>query len=143
MRSIYGDYGYMSEADVERFFRFGFPTVVQVGRMRCWSWNGKREWQDYGRFYLNGQWRQAHRVFFIYINPRTLRLRRRAVEIPVERPHLDHRCNNRSCIRPAHLQPVTNKFNHELRAQRYFERKAKRRPRTIRTLHELIGEQVF
>lgn len=141
MRQLYGEYGYMSEADVERFWRTGLPLVVQVGHWRCWEWHGKRDHRGYGRFWLNGQYRPAHRVLYEYINPRTMRLRRRRLEIPETAPHLDHRCNNRACLR--HTRPVTPKANHQARVERYFQRLLARRARVVRVVHPLLAGELI
>ena len=65
----------------------------------CWIWTGALA-SGYGRFYLNGQLRPAHRVAYetlVGSIPRGL--------------DLDHLCRVRSCVNPDHLEPVTRAEN--------------------------------
>lgn len=111
--------------DESEYIRFiGYVDVVQNGPWVCYEWLGKKCHRGYGRFWWRGQWRQAHRMGWMWISRRG-KLRTTEFEIPEEAPHLDHKCNNRACVRKEHLQPVTAKRNHELRAERYFARKQK------------------
>lgn len=141
VRRLWGEYGWMDEDDVERFWKRGLPLVVQVGHWRCWEWSAKKDHSGYGRFWLNGQYRPAHRVLYEYINPRTKRLRHRRLEIPEAQPHLDHRCNNRACLR--HTRPVTIKKNHQARVERYYRARAARRSRLVRTVHPLLSGELI
>ena len=65
----------------------------------CWKWQGSSS-QGYGSFSADG---------------RTVRAHRYAYELTVGPiPHglvLDHLCRVRSCVNPAHLEPVTNVEN--------------------------------
>lgn len=62
----------------------------------CWNWT-IYFYQGYGRLTWRGhKTRQAHRVIYeILVGP-----------IP-EGLELDHLCQNRPCVNPAHLEPVT------------------------------------
>jgi len=67
----------------------------------CWEWTGWRKSDGYAllndRTYGN---RRAHRVAYeTFVGP-----------IP-DGLHLDHLCRNRSCVNPAHLEPVTAREN--------------------------------
>lgn len=141
MRAIHGEYGWMTEADAERFWETGRVFVTQVGHWRCWEWCARRDHRGYGRFWLNGQYRPAHRILWIYLNPRSRRLRRAALDIPESTPQLDHRCNNRACLR--HTQPVSAKKNNQLRADRYWLNRSRRRARLIRALYLIGSEEIF
>ena len=66
----------------------------------CWEWTAGKYPEGYGSFWLNGRTRQAHRVLYELM----------IGSIPVGL-HLDHLCRNRSCVRPAHLEPVTPREN--------------------------------
>src|ERR1700751_234362 len=66
----------------------------------CWEWHGYVSKRGYGFFHAFGRPRPAHRVAYeIYVG-----------EIPGGLD-LDHLCRNRSCVNPAHLQPVTRQIN--------------------------------
>ena len=66
----------------------------------CWEWRATKDRGGYGRFSLNGKLRMAHRVSYeMFVGP-----------IPVGL-QLDHLCRNRGCVRPDHLETVTNQEN--------------------------------
>jgi endogenous inhibitor of DNA gyrase (YacG/DUF329 family) len=61
----------------------------------CWLWTGSTR-GGYGRFKIATVTQEAHRASYeLYVGP-----------IP-DGLQLDHLCRNRSCINPAHLEPVT------------------------------------
>ncbi|WP_263730003.1 hypothetical protein [Cellulomonas sp. SG140] len=97
-----------------------YVTITRRNGWSCWEWTGKRDHMGYGRFWLDGAWRQAHRVAFVALQAEASspmpRMRRRT--IPADLPQLDHRCVNAACVRPSHLQPVTGAHNHRLRVLR-------------------------
>lgn len=65
----------------------------------CWLWKKPGE-TGYDRFYMQGDFHQAHRVSYGWEHE----------EVPV---HLviDHLCRVPACVRPEHLEPVTNGEN--------------------------------
>lgn len=66
----------------------------------CWMWLGATTMDGYGRIRAGGNSIRAHRVTFT------------ALYGPIpEGLTLDHVCGNRPCVRPDHLEPVTNKEN--------------------------------
>ncbi len=65
----------------------------------CWVWKGKLK-AGYGRLRVNGVITRAHRYSY-----ETYR-----GDIP-EGLVLDHKCRNRACVNPDHLEPVTNYVN--------------------------------
>lgn len=71
----------------------------------CWEWVGRRTAKGYGVVVMrvDGKPRpvKAHRVSFETFTGRL---------IPVGF-ELDHRCQNESCINPAHLEPVVGSVN--------------------------------
>lgn len=71
----------------------------------CWVWKHTLTPDGYGRVGWNGYSQLAHRVAFeLLVGP-----------IP-DGLQIDHRCRNRACINPRHLQAVTSKQNNENRA---------------------------
>jgi hypothetical protein len=67
---------------------------------QCWLWQLHCFPNGYGQFHIKKKPFQAHRVAYeLSIGP-----------IP-EGLVLDHTCRNRSCVNPAHLEPVTNLEN--------------------------------
>lgn len=79
---------------IERFWKYVHKT------QNCWIWKGGITGQGYGAFWLDGRTIPAHRFSYEYlIGP-----------IP-EKMELDHKCRNRKCINPEHLEPVTSKEN--------------------------------
>lgn len=66
----------------------------------CWLWLGLRNAYGYGRFFIPGGERLAHRYAYEFeVGP-----------IP-EGLTLDHLCETPACVRPDHLEPVTNAEN--------------------------------
>ncbi len=66
----------------------------------CWLWRGWIEHHGYGRFRADGKRYYAHRwAYEAMVGP-----------IP-DGLTLDHLCRNRACVKPDHLQPVSNKTN--------------------------------
>ena len=83
-----------SRSAVEDFVAFGEED-------ECWEWLGRLDQDGYGlspNRSVND--RGAHRAMYrLYVGP-----------IP-EGLTLDHLCRNRSCVNPAHLEPVLNAEN--------------------------------
>lgn len=69
----------------------------------CWTWTAGRYRKGYGTFYHDGIQHGAHRSsWLLNIGP-----------IPPETPHVLHRCDTPSCVRPDHLWVGTNADNNE------------------------------
>lgn len=94
---------------LERFAR----RVEADDELGCWLWSGTLNDDLYGKFYA-GQRREvrAHRWFYQEMTGRQLP---RSIQ-------LDHGCNVRHCVRPAHLDEVTPaEHNARTRARRAAE----------------------
>lgn len=77
-----------------------FRTKVSVESSGCWVWIAGRVRGGYGAFYDEGRQVRAHRFSY----------ERLVGPIP-EGLVLDHLCSNPSCVRPDHLEPVTQRVN--------------------------------
>lgn len=68
----------------------------------CWFWRGSLTTHGYGQFGhgIRGLTTRAHRLAWVWENgPLVAEL------------SLDHLCRNRNCVRPDHLEAVTNRVN--------------------------------
>ena len=66
----------------------------------CWVWRGYVASTGYGRLSVGRKHYQAHRYAYELVNG------------PVSADLvMDHLCNNKACVNPAHLEPVTNREN--------------------------------
>lgn len=73
-----------------------WARVVRDPYTECWEWIGSRLPKGYGTLSFEGTRSYAHRWMWQHLRG----------PIP-EGLHIDHLCRNRSCVNPAHLEPVT------------------------------------
>jgi len=82
---------------VERFMR---NIDMSKGLFECWEWMGSKDAYGYGQIGRNCHMYKVHRVLYTYF-----------VSIIPFGLTLDHKCRNRSCVNPSHLEPVSNHEN--------------------------------
>lgn len=114
---------------MRRDLRDAFEAKVErIPFHSCWEWAGTRN-RGYGRLsHGTGAALQAHRVAYeLYVG-----------EIPAGL-HIDHLCRNRSCVNPAHLEPVTNTEN-VMRGVGFGPSNAARTH--CKNGHELVGDNL-
>lgn len=66
----------------------------------CWIWVGRLNRKGYGNVQVKGVKRNAHRAVYL----------ESGFVIP-DGYHLDHLCRNKTCVNPAHMEPVTPQEN--------------------------------
>lgn len=77
-----------------------FWEHVDKAQDGCWNWTGWLRSTGYGRFYEGKRSWLAHRFSYtVFVGPIPSGL------------NIDHLCRNRSCVNPAHLEPVTQQEN--------------------------------
>lgn len=87
----------MKQVMVERFWS---RVVKGEHPDTCWTWQGGKTTQGYGELMVDGRMWYAHR----------LSLHLAGVQLPQDKV-VDHKCRNRACVRPDHLELVTNRTN--------------------------------
>lgn len=66
----------------------------------CWEWDGTHNSHGYGMVWWQGRMRVTHQVVYeLSVGP---------VPAGLE---LDHKCDNKGCCNPGHLEPVTHGEN--------------------------------
>jgi hypothetical protein len=89
----------MGVMEVEMLARFE-AKVMPEPNSGCWLWLAQVDPKGYARFKGPGRTQRAHRVAYEHF----------IGAIPAGRV-LDHLCRIRSCVNPAHLEPVTAREN--------------------------------
>ncbi len=80
-------------AKVTEIVNYGFETP-------CWGWTGRLNHDGYAMFDVGRKPKRAVRVMYeLLVGP---------IEPGLT---LDHLCRNRACVRPLHVEQVTNKVN--------------------------------
>lgn len=86
---------YLTEAEARRF-----QSKYVAAENGCWLWQGPLDKDGYGTFYLRRRTRRAHRVGWF------------STHGPVPNGQvIDHFCQNRHCVNPAHLRAITAEAN--------------------------------
>ena len=101
---------------------------MQVERSpTCWTWEGDKNSDGYGRFAWMGKATLAHRLSW----------KLELGDIP-EPFVIDHICRNRACVRPMHLRLATSKENAENKSTTVSHSRTGRRGVTLDTSRKRI-----
>ena len=108
----------------ERFYKFVVKTNT------CWLWSGASR-GGYGLFKLDGRLLSAHRVSYVLEN----------LTIP-DGTVVHHKCSNRLCVRPSHLQCLQPKENNaEMYERNTYLRSIKRLEKEVAELRKKLEEK--
>ncbi len=95
-----GDYARFIRGHHSRKYVEGYVEEDRGHQTLCWVWHGQVRKDGYGVSFQGGGPRLAHRVYYEDV--------RGSIPAGLQ---LDHLCRVRSCVRPDHLEPVTQKVN--------------------------------
>jgi hypothetical protein len=97
----------------------------------CWTWKGYVGIGGYGRIFLHGAFWQVHRIVYeLFVGP-----------VP-EGCVLHHRCRNKRCCNPAHLQPATQAENLAFDGALCLKHQPRRLKTWCRNGHELSDHNI-
>jgi len=97
---------------------------------KCWVWTGAQR-DGYGLFKFDGRVLSAHRVAYVLEN----------FTIP-EGSVIHHKCSNRLCVRPDHLQCTDPQSNvAEMYERQSYLRAIKRLEKEVAELRKKLEEQ--
>ena len=90
----------ITSRDVNRFIA---KVSMELGNpLACWLWKASKKREGYGEFgFARKKW-LAHRFSYL-LHMRNLPIGRKK--------NLDHKCRNRGCVNPSHLEVVSAKEN--------------------------------
>ncbi len=110
-----------AEVDRERFW----SHVDKSGD--CWIWTASLRGGGYGSFWIGGRSVLAHRQAYLWEHG----------SVPAGAV-LDHLCRNRRCVRPSHIEAVSNAENVRRGATAFaFTGKC------LAGLHEAVGDNIY
>jgi len=95
----------------------------------CWLFTGGKDNKGYGNVKVNKKVYKAHRFFYVWL--------RGQLKSELE---LHHKCENKACVNPQHLQPIT-KLNHNLLSDNICSRN--RMKTHCKNGHLLSGDNVY
>jgi hypothetical protein len=117
---------FQSKPAIERF-----KALTRIVPGACWEWLGSKSKDGYGQFVLEAK--RGHRR--VRISPYRFIWEYFNGPMPGDREP-DHTCNNRSCVNPAHIEPVTHSENQKRSYRRGRKRGCRPRPSHCRHGHE-------
>lgn len=95
----------------------------------CWIWQGNLSARGYGRITIDGRTWMAHKLSY-----------QLAVGDVGNETVLHHICANKACVRPSHLEPVTQSEKvGEMLARRVFEQTIRRQAKRIAELESELA----
>lgn len=107
------------------------PSVDVRGDDECWPWTGQLDYDGYGKLGIYNKdtgkykWHRAHRYSYELL----------IGQIPDDLV-IDHKCRNRTCCNPAHLEPVTIAENNRRSVAYHFGKQCKRE-------HQLTEDNIY
>lgn len=95
-----GTLNVLERTPAERFWE----KVDRRGDAECWPWTGAIGSGGYGNFFAEGSYCNAHRFSYeLNVGP---------IPAGLQIDHVSERgCEGKSCVNPAHLEPVTGREN--------------------------------
>lgn len=83
---------------ISDLFRSKYTSQDMGYKTPCLIWHGNRDDRGYGKFFYKGKTSKAHRVAYLEFYGSLP---------PYPEYMLDHLCEQKSCVNPEHLEPVT------------------------------------
>lgn len=93
----------------------------------CWIWDGRLEWNGYGRVWYEGRFEIAHRIVY-----------RLTHNINIDDVFICHKCDERSCVNPDHMFIGNQKDNMQDRNEKSRQAKGEKHG-----MHKLNRWEVF
>jgi len=112
-------------------FRIKFQVNPASG---CWEWQGATNEHGYGLFWLRGRCRKAHRASLELL----------AGEVLSRSEVVLHRCDNRLCVRPDHLErgnQARNCWDRASKGRHHLQRDPNGQPRDERGRFCTLSEE--
>ena len=110
----------------ERFW----SKVLKQGSEECWEWLASKSKLGYGQIGFNGKVTEAHRVAYLLTHG----------EIP-EGLHVRHKCDNRACCNPSHLELGNHQDNMNDMASRGRAKKQSKRKLTKEQANSVLSDR--